>query len=224
MLLSIPQTVFWGYLPPKQATELLILINTKNNWRWPQKSKCQQITFQWHVFQTPITGQSTNHNYPFWCIHRTFLIFGKLIGWARGWWMGEVGDAPCPRPHLIVLHFDPAPLLHGRPSPKSETHFANVSSLKICFSPLPSSEYNIDLCRNCLADLGSTLVASDDVNIRGRELPPFLFLSPFFTTLWFCQMCCCLAWSKVKSFHYWLFFTTSCLRCTMRFLAECIKP
>ena len=57
MLLSIPQTVFCGYLPPKQATELLILINTENNWRWPQKSKCQQITFQWHVFQTP---KSTN--------------------------------------------------------------------------------------------------------------------------------------------------------------------
>ena len=205
MLLSIPQTVFCGYLTPKQATQLRILINTENNWRRPQKSKCQQITFQWHVFQTPITGQSTNHNYPFWCIHRTFLIFGKLIGWARGWWMGEVGDAPCPRPHLIVLHFDPAPLLHGRPSPKFETHFANVSSLKICFSPLPSSKYNIDLCRNCLADLGSTLVGKRWCkHSRPWVAPRSSFCLPFSPHSDFAK--CAAVWPGARSSHFIIFF------------------
>ena len=36
-------------------------------------------------------------------------------------------------------------------------------------------------------------------------LPPSLFLSRFFTTLWFCQMRCCMPWGKVKSFCDWLF-------------------
>ena len=62
-------------------------------------------------------------------------------------------------------------------------HILTISLAYVSSFPLPSSKYNIDLCRNCLADLGSTLVASDDVNIRGRELPPVpLFVSLFHHT------------------------------------------
>ena len=97
-----------------------------------------------------------------------------------------------------------------------------LTSLLQMFHPLPSSKYNIDLCRNCLADLGSTLVASDDVNIRGRELPPVpLFVSLFHHTLILPNVL--LFGLEQGQVILLSFFTTWCLTCTIRFLAEFIN-
>ena len=70
------------------------LINTQNNWRPPQGSKCKQITFHWHVFGTP-----KNHIWKDTLMY--FLdIWKALLGHC--WWMGQVVNAPSPRPKMIV--------------------------------------------------------------------------------------------------------------------------
>ena len=101
-------------------------------------------------------------------------------------------------------------------------HILTILSANVSSFPLPSSKYNIDLCRNCLADLGSTLVGKRWCkHLRPRVAPVPLFVSLFHHTLILPNVL--LFGLEQGQVILLSFFTTWCLTCTIRFLAECIN-
>ena len=195
---------FVAISPPQTGHRAPILINRQSNWRRGHKNpNVNKSLFQWHLSKLPFNaGQSETTT----CT-TSFDVFAFLVlswylesllvdEWVRLW-------TP-PAPGLFWLFYIssftqqlPAPIKHPR-------HICTLLQTLLCLIFASFDKF---------ADL---LLAGRQWSKHSRPwvapiplfvplLPPSLFLSRFFTTLWFCQMRCCMPWGKVKSFCDWLF-------------------